>query len=331
MKREKSFPCDWRGVLTACLLVVLLLGVSCNRTQTGGAGKKHRVAFVTNNSSDYWTIARKGTEKAQAEIPNVEVDFRIDSDGTAAEQQRMVDDLLAKAIEGIAISPVDPVNQTPMLNKAAAQSLVITQDSDAPNSNRVCYIGTDNTAAGRQAGDLVKEALPEGGKIMVFVGVLDAANAQQRYQGLKESLQGSKIEIVDVRTDNTDHVRAKSNASDTLVNNPDIAGMVGLWAYNGPAILGAVRDAGKIGKVKIVCFDEADETLKGIKDGGIYATVVQQPFEFGRQSIAMMVKILDGDRSGVPANKQVLVPTLAVRKDNVEEFIKKINQLRGRS
>lgn len=331
MKREKRFPRVWGGVLTAILVLVLLLGVSCNKPQNGGAGKKHRVAFVTNNASDYWTIARKGTEKAQAEIPNVEVDFRVDSDGTAAEQQRLVDDLLAKGIEGIAISPVDPVNQTPMLNKAAAQALVITQDSDAPNSNRVCYIGTDNVAAGRQAGELVKEALPEGGKIMVFVGVLDAANAQQRYQGLKEALQGSKVQIVDIRTDNTDRVRAKSNASDTLVNNSDIAGMVGLWAYNGPAILGAVRDAGKIGKVKIVCFDEDDETLNGIKDGGIYATVVQQPFEFGRQSIAMMVKILDGDRSVVPATKQVLVPTLAVRKDNVEAFIKKINELRGRT
>src|SRR5258705_8735278 len=178
-----------------------------------------------------------------------------------------------------------------------------TQDSDAPNSNRMFYIGTDNVAAGRQAGELVKEALPEGGKIMVFVGVLDAANAQQRYQGLKEALQGSKVQIVDVRTDNTDRVRAKSNAADTLVNSPDIAGMVGLWAYNGPAILGAVRDAGKIGKVKIVCFDEDDETLAGIKDDAIYAPGVQQPFEFGRRSIEMMTKILDGDRSAIPPSK----------------------------
>jgi ribose transport system substrate-binding protein len=327
MRRNKTFLNDGCRLLLL-VLAVALLGAACSKT---GAGKRHKVAFVTNNASDYWTIARKGTEKAQAEIPNVDVDFRIDSDGTAAEQQRVVDDLLAKGIEGIAISPVDPANQTPMLNKAAAQALVITQDSDAPNSNRSCYIGTDNVAAGRQAGELVKEALPQGGKIMVFVGALDAANAQQRYQGLKEALQGSKVQIVDVRTDNTDRVRAKSNAADTLVNNPDIAGMVGLWAYNGPAILGAVRDAGKIGKVKIVCFDEDDETLAGIKEDAIYATVVQQPFEFGRQSIEMMVKILDGDRSMVPASKQILVPTVAIKKDGVEAFIKKINQLRGRS
>src|SRR5690349_861388 len=231
-----------------CTLLLTFLLTSCQPASPGtnsaantGAGTKHKLAFVTNNASDFWTIARKGTEKAVKDIPNIEVEFRIPSDGTAAEQQRVVDDLLAKGIEGIAISPVDPANQTPMLNRAASQTLVVTQDSDAPNSNRTCYIGTDNVEAGRQAGQLVKEALPQGGKIMVFVGVLDAANAQQRYQGLKQALAGSNVQIIDVRTDNTDRVRAKSNAADTLVNNPDIAGMVGLWSYNGPAILSAVK------------------------------------------------------------------------------------------
>ena len=300
---------------------------SCKQT---GAGKRHKLAFVTNNASDFWTIARKGTEKAAAELPNADIEFRINSDNTAAEQQHVVDDLLVKGIDGIAISPVDPVNQLQMLNRAAQQALVITQDSDAPSSNRVCYIGTDNVAAGRQAGGLVKEALPQGGKIMVFVGTLDAANAQQRYQGLKEALQGTNIQILDVRTDSADRVRAKSNAADTLVNQPDIAGMVGLWSYNGPAIVGAVRDAGKTGKVKIVAFDEEDETLNGIKEESIYATVVQQPFEFGYQSMKLIARILDGDRSGIPASKQIFVPTLAIKKADVDDFAKKINQLRGR-
>ncbi len=320
-----------------CTLLLTILLTSCQpgnsgtNTATGGPGTKHKLAFVTNNASDFWIIARKGTEKAAKEIPNIEVEFRIPSDGTAAEQQRVVDDLLAKRIEGIAISPVDPANQTPMLNRAASQALVVTQDSDAPTSNRVCYIGTDNVEAGRQAGQLVKEALPNGGKIMVFVGVLDAENAKQRYQGLKEALAGSNVSIIDVRTDNTDRVRAKSNASDTLVNNPDIAGMVGLWSYNGPAILAAVREANKTDKVKIIAFDEEDETLNGIKNGAIYATVVQQPFEFGFRSMELMSKILNGDKSGVPASKQIFVPTKAIKKDNVEAFTKEINTLRGRS
>ncbi|HEV8168974.1 MAG TPA: sugar-binding protein, partial [Pyrinomonadaceae bacterium] len=296
----------------------------------GGAGTKHKLAFVTNNASPFWVIARKGTEKAAQDIPSIQVEFRIPADGTAAEQQRLVDDLLAQKIEGIAISPVDPTNQTDMLNRAAAQTLVVTQDSDAPNTNRICYIGTDNVAAGRQAGELVKQALPNGGKIMVFVGVLDAANASQRNQGLREALAGSNVQIIDVRTDNTDRVRAKSNASDTLVNFPDIAGMVGLWSYNGPLILQAVKEANKVDKVKIIAFDEEDETLAGIKNGEIFATVVQQPYEFGYRSMELMSKILAGDKSGIPASKQIFVPTIAVKKDNVEQFTRELNQRLGK-
>jgi len=334
MRPEKSTR------LISAFVCTLLLGFvlsGCQRAGTptnanGGntAGGKHKLAFVTNNASDFWVIARKGTEKAAKENPNIEVQFTIPADGTAAEQQRLVDDLLARGIHGIAISPVDPANQTQMLNRVASQTLVVTQDSDAPNSNRVCYVGTDNVAAGRQAGELLKEALPNGGKIMVFVGVLDAENARQRYQGLKEALAGSNISIIDVRTDNTDRVRAKANAADTLVNNPDIAGMVGLWSYNGPAILSAVKEANKVDKVKIVAFDEEDPTLSGIKEGAIYATVVQQPFEFGYKSMTLMAKILDGDRSQIPASKQIFVPTKAVKKDTVDQFTKDINALRGR-
>jgi ribose transport system substrate-binding protein len=323
-----SFVC---ALLCTLILAGCQPAVSPTNSTGGGAGTPHKLAFVTNNASDFWIIARKGTEKAVKEIPGIEVEFRIPADGTATEQQRIIEDLLAKGIHGMAISPVDPANQTAMLNRAAGQALIVTQDSDAPDSNRSCYIGTDNVAAGRQAGELLKEALPQGGKVMVFVGVLDAANARQRFQGLKEAVAGSNIQILDVRTDNTDRVRAKSNAADTLVNNPDIAGMVGLWSYNGPAILSAVKEANKVDKVKIVAFDEEDETLSGIREGAIYATVVQQPFEFGYQSMALMAKVLNGDKSGIPASKQIFVPTIAVKKADVEEFTKKINTLRGRS
>ncbi|HKR20958.1 MAG TPA: sugar-binding protein [Pyrinomonadaceae bacterium] len=339
MRPEKAIRSMLSFLCAAVLSALILSGCqpspgptnSAGGTGAASSGGTHKLAFVPNNASDFWLIARKGTEKAEKEIPGIKVEFRIPADGTAAEQQRIIDDLLANGVHGIAISPVDPANQTAMLNRAAQQATIVTQDSDAPNSNRVCYIGTDNVAAGRQAGELLKEALPQGGKVMVFVGVLDAANAQQRLQGLKEAIAGSNIQILDVRTDNTERVRAKANAADTLVNNADIAGMVGLWSYNGPAILSAVKEANKADKVKIIAFDEEDETLAGIKEGAIYATVVQQPFEFGYQSMALMAKILNGDKSGVPASKQIFVPTIAVKKADVDEFIKKINTLRGRS
>ena len=293
--------------------------------------KNLKLAFVTNNASDYWTIARKGVEKADAELNNVTVEFKLPGEGTAAEQKRIIDDLTSTGVNGIAISPVDPDNQVQLINETAKKALVITQDSDAPNSERAVYIGTDNVAAGRQAGQLIKEALPNGGKIMLFVGKSDARNAAERTQGIREALQGTNIEIIDTRTDDTDRARAKSNAADTLVKYPDVAALVGLWSYNGPAILNAIKEANKVGQVKIISFDEEDETLAGVKEGAIYATVVQQPYEFGYQSVKLMAQILGGDKSAIPANKQINVPTLVIKKDSVEEFQKKINTLRGRS
>ena len=328
-------------ILNFCLLLALICLIGACKAGTGtntsnagngaASGKEIKLAFVTNNASDYWTIARKGVEKADAEMGDVTVAFKLPGSGAADEQKRIIDDLISTGVAGIAISPVDPDNQTQLINDTAKKALVITQDSDAPSSDRALYIGTDNVAAGRQAGELVKEALPNGGKIMVFVGKSDARNAAERFQGLKEALKDSKIEIIDIRTDDTDRARAKTNAADTLVKYPDVAALVGLWSYNGPAILNAVKDANKVGQVKIVCFDEEDETLAGVKEGSIFATVVQQPYEFGYQSVKLMAQIIKGDKSAIPANKQINVPTLVIKKDSVEEYIKKINGLRGRS
>jgi ribose transport system substrate-binding protein len=304
----------------------------CGKSESGpgAAGKKTKLAFVTNNVSDFWTIARAGCEKAASELGNVELSFKLPANGTAAEQKSIVQDLLALGVDGIAISPKDPANETDLLNDAASRALLITQDSDAPASNRACYIGTDNTAAGRQAGELLKQALPNGGKIMVFVGSRDAQNAQERLGGIKEVISGTKIEIIDVRTDETDPIKAKSNVKDTILNYPDVAGLVGLWSYNGPAIVSAVKEADKVGKIQIVCFDEEDATLQGVKDGAIYATVVQQPYEFGYRAMTVMAKYIAGDKSVIPSDKKIIVPTLAISKDKVDEFWSHLKQLRGK-
>jgi len=322
-------------------VAALLLTPGCGRQeeQPGAAGtpapaeakaRKLKLAFVTNNAATFWTIARKGCTDAVAALGNVELGFRIPSGGSAAEQQQLLDDLIAKGVDGIAVSPVDPANQTALLNKVAAQTLLITHDSDAPDSRRVCYIGTDNTAAGVEAGKLIKEALPQGGKIMIFVGTLDAANARERLAGIKQELGGSNIEIIDVRTDETDQVRAKNNVQDTLVKYPDVACLVGLWSYNGPAILNAVTEAGKAGQVKIVCFDEEEQTLAGVASGAIHGTVVQQPYEFGRQAISRMAEYLRGDHSVFPANGILIVPTLSIKRADVAAFQARLNEILGK-
>jgi ribose transport system substrate-binding protein len=291
------------------------------------AQDKKTLAFVVNVPADFWTIARRGTEKAQAELPNYNIEFYVPGEMSAAAQKRILEDLLAKGVAGVAISPVNPDDSTDILNQVASKAALITQDADAPNSNRLMYLGTDNVAAGRQAGELMKKSLPEGGTAMLFVGTMDAANARERTQGIKEAIEGTKIEIIDIRTDGGDQAKAKANVEDTLTKYPDINLLVGLWAYNTPQIYNAVKAAGMGGKVKIVGFDEDQQTLKGISEGVIDGTVVQQPYEFGYQSMITLAKIIEGDTSVIPANKQNIIPTQIVDKSNVEDFAKRIKDL----
>jgi ribose transport system substrate-binding protein len=300
-----------------------------DQTPTGTAKKKLKLAFVSNNASVFWTYARAGCDEAEKELGNVSVDFRIPSTGGSAEQQQILNDLVAAGVDGIAVSPIDPGNQTDFLNKIAGQTLLICHDSDAPDSKRVCYIGTDNVAAGVAAGKLIKEAIPNGGKIMIFVGNTDAQNAKERAAGIKQELDGSNVQVIDVRTDENDRVRAQQNAADAMVKYPDITCLVGLWDYNGPAILNAVRGAGQAGKVKIVCFDDLPETLAGVAAGDIYGTVVQQPFEFGKQAITKMAQYLGGDTNALAGGKQI-IPTQSVKKDNVAEFQARAQKITGK-
>ncbi|MDA0813964.1 MAG: sugar-binding protein [Verrucomicrobia bacterium] len=295
-------------------------------------GNKTKLAFITNGAADFWLYCQAGVQKAEAELGDVEITFKI-GDGTAGKQKQIVDDLIVRGAKGIGISPVNPRNQKDMINEWAKKSTLITVDSDAPDSDRICYLGTDNIAAGRQAGELVKEALPNGGKIMVFVGLGDAQNAVERYQGVKEALAGTNIEVIDLRTDNMDLGKARRNAEDTITKYPDIAAMVGLWSYNAPAILDALRDKQMLGSVKIVAFDEDPVTLKAIDNGEIFGTVVQNPYEFGYQSMKLVHGLVVGGKTaaelGVPENGQIIVDTKVIKQGEGQKYLEYCNGLKA--
>lgn len=314
------------------LTALLFIASSCGNAPTAenSSGKKLRIAVVTNNSSDWWAIAKKGGEDAAKELGNVDFDFRMLPEGTAAAQKALVDDLLARGVDGIMVAPLDVENQQEMLNNAAAKTLLFTLGADAPKSNRAVYVGSDDTEAGKMAGEMLRKALPNGGKIMVFVGRSDAQNAIERLNGLKQGITGGNIEIIDVRTDEADSAKAKMNAADTFTKYPDLSGMVGLWSYNTPAIVNAARDSGKLGKIKIIGFDEDEQTLQAVKDGHVFATIVQQPYGFTKDAVTRMVLNLRGDKSKIPADKRAIFPTQIVNQENVEKFWSDLKIMRGR-
>ena len=314
-----------------CFLSLILISIVSCATPPKPPKTVKTVAFITNSTSDFWKVARKGCEKADTELADVKVVFKTTNTGTTDEQNGLIRYALdADDADAIAISPADPVGQKKVINDAAKRALVITQDSDAPDTDRTLYLGADNRAAGRQAGELIKKALPQGGKIMVFVGKREVQNSRDRFEGLKESLQGSNVSIIDLMTDDANPINARDNAYATLKKYPDIAGMVGLWSYNGPSIVQALRPEGKLGAVKIVCFDDERETLAAIKEGTIFGTVAQQPFEYGYQAVKTAEQILKGDRSVIPASKTIFIPTVIIQRNNVDDYSKKLDQLLGK-
>ena len=302
----------------------LLLGLSLTAALVVGANAraedKPSFAFVVNAASDFWKLAEAGVKKAQGELPGYDLQFRYPAQGTAALQNALMDDLVAGGIDAIMISSVDPKTSIDAFNRIAAQVPLFTTDSDAPDSNRIAYLGSSNTAAGVQAGEIAVKAMPDGGKCMGFVGFLGADNARERIDGFKQAVSASGIELVDTRADDVDFARARANVDDVLVANPEIDCMVGFYSYNPPKIYDALRAAGKLGEITVIAFDEDPVTLGAVRQGLFAGTVVQDPFEWGYRGMKLMAAYREGDKSMIPADGLIIVPTKVITKANVDAF-----------
>jgi ribose transport system substrate-binding protein len=312
----------------------LNLAVSIAMAVSGLAGPavaqdKPQLAFVVNAASDFWKLSEAGVRKAQEELPDYELQFRYPAQGTAALQNALMDDLVAAGTDAIMISSADPKNSIDAFNRVAAQVPLFTTDSDAPASKRIAYLGSSNTLAGVQAGEIAVAAMPKGGKCMGFVGFLGADNAIERIAGFRKAVEGSGIELVDVRGDDVDFARARSNVDDVLAANPDITCMVGFYSYNPPKIYEALQAAGKLGAIKVIAFDEDPITLGAVREGSFAGTVVQDPYQWGYQGMLLMAKYLEGDKSGIPADGLIIVPTKVITTSNVDSFEKELKERIG--
>jgi len=292
------------------------------------AQDKPTLAFVANGASDFWKAAEAGMKKAQAELPDYTLEFKYPDQAAVASQQSLMDNLATAGVKGIMVSAVDP-NATDVLDKIAGETALFTTDSDAPNSKRIAYIGSSNVLAGGQAAEIAKKALPDGAKCMGFVGLLDAANFKERAQGFTDGIKGTNITLVDTKADGIDQTRAKANVSDVLTANPDINCMVGFYSYNTPRIYEALKDAGELGKITVIGFDDDPITLGGVKEGNIAGTVVQQPFEWAYQGFKLMAAYLSGDKSGIPANGQLIVPTKILYQGDIDAYAANLKAMAG--
>lgn len=299
--------------------------------------EKPRLGFVGNGVADFWTIAKAGALAAGKEL-GCEVTVAFPSSGVE-DQKRILEDMLIRGSDGISVALIDPKNQVEILDQIAERSILITNDSDAAASPRLCYIGMDNYLAGRLCGELGRKGVPGGGKVAIFIGRLEQENARRRWQGFVDGLLGRSVdperhddptkpiteagyEIIGTWTDYFDRAKAKANVEDVLSRYPDVVLMTGLFEYNSTLALEVLRQSGKLGAVQLAGFDEAAEVIAGIKEGVVLGTVVQNPYEYGFQSIKMLRALTRGDATVIPPSGIVEIPARTITKDNADAFWK---------
>jgi ribose transport system substrate-binding protein len=294
---------------------------------------------ATNVKIPYWQNANAGLMRA-ATVLGVKAEMvGPDSFDPKAEHEAFRD-VLAQKIKpaGIMVSAANPAIIQPDIDAAISQGIpVVTVDSDAPNSKRLTFIGTDNDKAGRMGGQLAAKLLEGHGNVVIYT-MPEQANLKERlhgYQDVFESHPGIKImEIVDMKGD----PRIAFDHTQDLIDKKTIDkvdAFICLEAIACPEVAD-VLDRNKVGNKVIVAMDTDQRTLDAIKRGRIAATIAQKPFTMAY----VAVPTLDNMHHHPPTpldkawaqDPNALVPNfistgeMLVDKSNVDSFISETSQ-----
>ena len=297
-------PSKANPVRDAIIIVLLLIVAAGIAWQGGLLRSKPKIALISSTEAPYWDRVFLGAEAAGKEFNIEVVTVRSKADENA--QNQTIRDLLDKGYNALAVSPIHPQTQASFLNEVSGKAALVTVDSDCPGSNRAAFVGTDNYHAGRICGDLVRDAIPDGGEVIISVGSIEKDNGRLRRQGLIDTLldrpvdparaadpidaplKGDKYSIVATLIDNVDTAKATSLTADAVKQHPNVKCIVGLFAYTTPAVLDALKQSDKLGKIKVVGFDDAEATLAGIESGTVFGTLLQDQFNMGYQAVLVL-------------------------------------------
>ncbi|MCS6844154.1 MAG: sugar-binding protein [Caldilineales bacterium] len=288
------------NLLFVVLTVVTLVAACVQPTPAPGpaqapAAKEFKVVVIGKSVHPYWSNVEKGVRAAAKDLGlrDDQVIFFVPPKEDVAAQTQTMETYIAQGVTGIAIAPSDPNALEPVMKKAADAGILVTTLDTPPveGSVSLVYIGTDNFTAGKIAGETMAKLLPNGGKVGIGRGSDTALNALQRTEGFLEGIKGTKIVALQPVNDKEDSAQALSLANSVISANPDLAGAFGVYAYNGPAWAQAIKEANKVGQIKLVCFDATTDIINGIKEGVIDATVAQREFDMGYKSVQIIYKI----------------------------------------
>ncbi|TET49083.1 MAG: hypothetical protein E3J64_10150, partial [Anaerolineales bacterium] len=293
------------------LLVAALVATLASSCQSPTTADTDFVVVVIGKSvHPYWSNVEKGVRAAAADLglSDDQAIFFVPPTEDVAKQIETMETYIAQGVDGIAIAPSDPDALEPVMQKAVDAGIIVTTLDTPPvdDSVSLVYIGTDNYSAGQAGGEAMANLLPDGGTVGIGRGSDTALNALQRTDGFLDGIAGSGITALEPVNDKEDAVRALDLANSVLSANPDLAGAFGVYAYNGPAWATAIKEAGRVGDTRLVCFDATTDIINGIKEGVIDATVAQREFDMGYKSVELIYLIVTDSEAAALSEMNVV-------------------------
>lgn len=331
----------WSVAFIACVVGAFLYGFWLR--PEGPPDRPTQISFIAASPDDFHRVAIAGARDAAEEFGAV---VEVQTPANSQEQSTMIAGVDKELTDGVVVSILSPRTQTRMLSRLAVRVPVVTYDNDAPQSLRSCYIGTDNYLGGQLAARIVKEALPDGGELAIFIGDVERNNAVLRRLGFFDELlgrprsdegrldpvdlpvEGAGYTIVGTFLDGHDEARCRENVVRALAEHEDLDALVGLYGYCAPICASVVQETGKQDAVKIVGFDQHEATLDGIEQGLIAGTVVQDPYQYGYQSVRLLSSWRQ-DRFTEPSKGSIapeLIPCRRIGPDNLAEFRQQVEK-----
>lgn len=231
---------------------------------------------------------------------------------------------------GLLINGTDPGIAQAVSKAVAAGIPTVVYDSEIPNSNRHSFIGSDWYEMGRLQGERMAKLINGKGKVAIM-GILGMENMEAGFQGFQDAIKKFPgIEFLGKYDDKANVETAAKLAADLLSAHPELAGIGGFDSNSGPGMALAVKEAGKVGKVKLTTVDAEPEHLKLVKEGVIQYLVGQKrelftylgaQFLFDMRHKTMPLSSNDALAGVIPIPRSVTTGSVEIDKSNVDKFI----------
>ena len=301
--------------LTACNRDSAGTNAAGDHTKTGSASAKTITFALSTQANPFFVQMRESAQKKADEL-GLAINFQDASDDSATQANQLAN----AAASGTGVVIINPTDSDAMAS--AVQQLtdakipVVAVDRAVNNADIASYIASDNETGGKQAAKTLSDAINGEGEILVLQGKTGSSASRERGKGFDEGLKDSpNIKVAAKQTAEFERAKGLDVTTNLLQAHPNVKA---IFAENDEMALGAIEALGnKAGKdVKVIGFDGAEDALKAIKDGRMYASIAQQPVKMAEQAVIEASKLLKGET----ATKKMQVEVVAVTKENVDKF-----------